>query len=165
MSADLRPLRVEPLTADAFAPYGAVIEADPASAREINAGATIRFHALARVELDSAGSAILSIFRSRARPPGPIALGMVERHPEGSQAFMPLAGAEDWLVAVADRPEPGALRVFRARRDQGVQYARGVWHHPLLTLGAERDFLVADRDGPGANLEEVRFARPRLLEL
>lgn len=151
------PLRPEPLTARAFAPFGRVIEADPATAREINQGYATRFHALAEVETDAA--VILSIFRGRPRPP---VIAMLERHPLGGQAFVPLGG-RDWLVVVAERPEPGLLRAFRARGDQGVLYARGTWHHPLLVLGAPQDFLVADREGPGPNLEEVGFAPVPLL--
>jgi ureidoglycolate lyase len=145
-------IRAAPLTQAAFAPFGRVIEADPATAREINQGYATRFHALATAESDAA--VILSIFRGRPRP---LSVAMLERHPLGSQAFIPL-GQADWLVVVAERPDPGALRAFRARGDQGVQYGRGVWHHPLLVLGAPQDFLVVDREGPGANLEEAAFA-------
>lgn len=144
-------IRAEPLTAQGFAPFGTVIEADPATAREINAGFTTRFHALATVDVD--GAAILSIFRGRERP---LSVAMLERHPMGTQAFMPLGG-RDWLVVVAERPEPAALRAFRARGDQGVQYARGVWHHPLLVLGGPQDFLVIDRASPEDNLDEAGF--------
>ncbi len=82
---------------------------------------------------------------------------MLERHPLGTQAFYPLS-LYDWLVVVAEGERPGAgdLRLFRARGDQGVQYARGVWHHPLLILTEQQDFLVVDRRGPGENLEEIR---------
>ncbi len=141
----------EPLTVAGFAPFGSVIEADPAVARQINGGFTTRFHGLARVESDA--EVILSIFRGRVRP---LKVAMVERHPLGTQAFMPLNG-RDWLVVVAERPETSALRAFRCRGDQGVQYGVGVWHHPLLILGEPQDFLVVDRDGVGANLEEVFF--------
>ncbi len=144
-------IAVEPLSAAAFAPFGSVIEANPVAAREINGGFATRFHALARVRSDA--DVILSIFRGRVRP---LEIGMVERHPLGTQAFMPLNGW-DWLVVVAERPEVGALRAFRCRGDQGVQYGLGVWHHPLLVLGEAQDFLVVDRDGVGANLEEVIF--------
>lgn len=144
-------IRAEPLTAEAFAPFGQVIEADPARAVEINAGFTTRFHALARVESDA--GVILSIFRGRVRP---LEIAMLERHPLGSQAFMPLGG-RDWLVVVAGHPAPEALRAFRAGGDQGVNYAAGVWHHPLLVLDGPQDFLVVDREGPGENLEEVFF--------
>ncbi len=142
----------EPLTAAAFAPFGRVIEADPATAREINGGFSTRFHALAQVESDA--DVVLSIFRGRVRP---LSVAMVERHPLGTQAFVPLQG-KDWLVVVAEKPEAAALRAFFCRGDQGVQYGVGVWHHPLLVLGEPQDFLVVDRQGEGANLEEVFFA-------
>lgn len=142
-------LKAELLTAAAFAPFGDVIEADPATAFEINAGFTTRFHKLATADTDD--RVILSIFKGRPRP---LSVAMLERHPLGSQAFVPLGGA-DWLAVVADAPTPEACRLFRCRGDQGLQYARGIWHHPLLVLGEAQDFLVVDRDGKGENLEEV----------
>jgi len=81
---------------------------------------------------------------------------MLERHPLGSQAFIPME-RHAWLAVVADRPEPDACRAFLARGDQGLQIARGIWHHPLLVLQPMHDFLVADRSGSGNNLEEHHF--------
>ena len=147
-------LHPEPLRATAFAPFGEVIEADPATAVEINDGHTTRFHALARATSDA--DVILSIFRGRPRP---LRLSMLERHPLGSQAFMPLGG-RDWLAVVATRPEPDACRAFLCRGDQGVNYHAGVWHHPLLVLGQAQDFLVVDRAGKGENLQERFFDQP-----
>lgn len=147
------PLVPEPLTAAAFAPYGRVLEADPASAQGINAGWTTRFHALAEIEAEGA-PAILSIFRGRGRPP---AVELLERHPHGSQAFMPLGG-RPWLVVVADGPE-AQPRAFLARGDQGAQIAPGIWHAPLMPLIAQ-DFLVADRAEPEANLETAELPQP-----
>ena len=69
---------------------------------------------------------------------------------------MPLSG-HDWLVVVAERPEAGALRCFPATGTQGVQYDINTWHHPLLILAPEQDFLVVDREGPGNNLEDVEL--------
>ena len=107
---------------------------------------------MATVETGDEGRAILSIFRGTPRP-RPIAVTMLERHPLGSQAFIPLSN-EDWLIVVAEKPEVSALRCFRATGAQGVQYATGVWHHPLLVLAPSQDFLIVDREGPGKNLEE-----------
>jgi ureidoglycolate lyase len=150
----MRSLAPEPLTADAFAPFGDVIEAsDQAEVLPINYGWTTRFNALTDVSVGD-GRAIISLFRSK--PLTPLVLKIFERHPLGSQAFMPLQG-RPYLVAVAAPGDfdPAAVRLFRAAPTQGVNYARGTWHHFLLALEAESDFLVVDREGPGDNLDEV----------
>ncbi len=153
----MRNLTPEPLTADAFAPFGEVIEAsDRAEVMAINYGWTTRFNALADVAVGD-GRAIISIFRSN--PLEPLVLKIFERHPDGSQAFMPLQG-RPYLVAVAPAGnfDAGKVRVFRAAASQGVNYAKGTWHHFLLALEAQSDFLVVDRDGgPGENLDEVEL--------
>ena len=150
-------LAVEPLTKAAFAPWGEVIERAGAEVRVINDGTTDRLHALAGVDVAAQGGRpIVSIFAGRRRP-FPLEVAMLERHPLGSQSFFPLQPA-DWLVVVGhlDAASP-RLRCFRARGDQGVNYAPGAWHHPLLILVPRQDFLVVDRDGPGANCEEIAF--------
>lgn len=152
-------IKVEPLTREAFAPFGDVIEPRSEGAFEINDGYTTRMNALAKVESDA--DVILSIFQGRVRP---LTIAMLECHPKGSQSFMPLGG-QDWLAVVAPEPTPQACRAFRCKGTQGVQYAKGVWHHPLLVLGEPQDFLVVDRAGDGNNLEEVFFDKPLLLDL
>ena len=155
----MRELAPEPLTAEAFAPFGEVVEAsDSARSVAINYGYTTRFDDLAAIDVaDAGGHAVVSLFR--ARPLEPAVLKIFERHPLGSQAFMPLQG-RPFLVAVAPRGDfdPAAVRLFRAQAHQGVNYAKGVWHHFLLPLEAESDFLVIDRAGPGENLDEVELA-------
>lgn len=144
-------LRPQPLEATAFAPYGELIEAGPARPRRlINAGHADRFDALARIDADAGGACpMVSIFR--ARPWAlPLRLEAVERHRLGSQLFMPL-GPQRYLVVVAAadaEPTAGTLRCFAAGPGQGVNLARGTWHHPLLALEAG-DFLVIERGGPG----------------
>lgn len=154
----MRGLVPEALTAEGFAPFGSVIEADPASAVGINAGFTTRFHGLAKIEVEGAAP-ILSIFRGRVRP---LVIDMLERHPFGSQAFFPLGG-HPWLVVCAAAPGR-PLRAFLCRGDQGAQIGRGVWHFPLLTLKAQ-DFLVADRAAPEGNVEVAALADPAELTL
>ena len=155
----MRELSPIPLTADAFAPFGEVIEAsERAEVMPINYGQTTRFHDLARIDVkDGGGHAIVSLFRGK--PLDPPILKIVERHPLGSQAFVPLSG-RPYLVAVAPAGEfdAGKLVVFRAEPGQGVNYAKGVWHHYLLPLEAESDFLVIDREGPGENLDEFELS-------
>ncbi|MBX3169676.1 MAG: ureidoglycolate lyase [Candidatus Eremiobacteraeota bacterium] len=151
----MKTLKPEPLTQEAFAPYGEVIEA--ANAREvrtINHGNTRRFHDLAGVEVGE-GRALVSIFRSTPLP-RPIPLKVMEVHPLGSQAFIPLSG-RPYLVVVAGPGEFQVknLRVFLAGPQQGVNYHQGCWHHYSLALDEVSDFLVIDRDGPGDNCLEV----------
>lgn len=155
-----RKLKAETLTQEAFSPFGDVIEAASAMrALEINQGYTTRFHDLAAVDAsDKDGRVCISIFRSTPMAP-PVIIKMMERHPLGSQAFIPL-DKRPYLVVVAP---PGSFRTdrikaFLARGDQGVNYAKGVWHHFLLALDAQSDFLVIDRAGPGDNVDEVELA-------
>lgn len=147
----------EPLTPARFAPFGTVLQREGAEQFLINEGTTRRYHALAAVDPGPDGEVIVSIFRGTRRP-SPIAIRMLEHHPLGDQVFVPLDNA-DWLVVVGDGdpPTPERCRCFRATGDQGVRYARGVWHHPLLTIADSQDFLVLDRQGPGENLEEHSF--------
>ena len=152
-----RPLAVEPLTRAAFLPYGDVLEREGAELRSINGGTTDRLHALAAIDVGAGGRPIVSMFVGRRRP-FPLAIGMLERHPLGSQCFFPLQPF-DWLVVVGDElAGEGNLRCFRATGDQGVSYRANVWHHPLLVLQPTQDFLVVDRDGPGDNCLEKHFA-------
>ena len=157
-------LPVRPLRQETFAPFGHVIEADPARMRLINGGNTERFHALAEAEAAGEGArVILNIFRGQPRA-FPYQLTMMERHPFGSQSFSPLNG-RPYLVVVSedDGGRPAEPQVFLAGGEQGVNYRRNVWHHPLMTLDAPSDFLVVDRDGPGNNLEEFFFDDPFLI--
>lgn len=143
-------ITTELLTAEAFAPFGNVIEvSERARHFPINNGSTERYHDLARLDVSSDnGHAILSIFRATPRRL-PMQLLLLERHPMGSQAFMPLSQLP-YLVVVAgagEQPDLTRIRCFRAAPTQGVNYARGTWHHPLLALHAASDFLVVDRGG------------------
>ncbi|HTO33843.1 MAG TPA: ureidoglycolate lyase [Pararhizobium sp.] len=156
-----RILTIEPLTQAAFAPFGTVIEADPACMRLINGGTTERFHALGAADvIGEGGRVIINIFRGQPRR-FPYSLDMMERHPLGSQSFSPIGGGA-WLAIVAsdEAGKPGLPRVFLATGAQGVNYGRNVWHHPLMSVDAVSDFLVVDREGPGNNLEEVFYDEP-----
>jgi ureidoglycolate lyase len=153
-------LKPQPLTRAAFAPYGDVIEMEGAHHYPINENTTERYHDLAAVDVAAeSGRPLINFFRGQPRP-RPIAIRLMERHPLGSQAFYPLQD-RDYLVVVADPREklaPATLRAFSATGRQGVNYARNVWHHPLLVLEPDSDFLVVDRGGAGENLDEAWFA-------
>ena len=158
-------LKIQPLTPEAFAPFGTVIEADPATMRHINGGNTERYHALAEAEaVGEDAKVIINLFRGSPRR-FPYAVDMMERHPFGSQSFSPIDN-RPWLVVVAEDEggKPGRPQVFRADGRQGINYRRNVWHHPLMTLDAVSDFLVVDRLGGGVNLEEFFFDEPFIIE-
>ncbi|OWV93146.1 ureidoglycolate hydrolase [Rhizobium sp. R72] len=157
-------LDILPLTKSAFAPFGDVIEADPATMRYINNGTTERFHALAVAEAVGEGArVIINLFRGQPRV-FPYEIGLMERHPFGSQSFSPISGCPYLVVAAEDEDgRPGRPLVFLARGNQGVNYRRNVWHHPLMSLNAVSDFLVVDREGPGDNLEEYFFETPYII--
>ena len=122
----------------------------------INQGACERFHDRARLDF-SDGRAGLSLFRAAPRAL-PYRLEMVERHPLGSQAFLPLS-ADPFLVVVAgDRDGvPDRPRAFMSHPGQGVNYHRGTWHGVLTPLAAPGLFAVVDRIGDTPNLEEIRL--------
>lgn len=152
MSAVIRRLKVEALSAEAFAPFGQVIECSGHASYAINEGSSQRFTDLAQLEADADGRLALSIFRAAARQ-APFTLSCLERHPLGSQAFMPLAD-QRFVVVVAEQPTVEGLRAFLSDGRQGINFRRGAWHHPLMALDAG-DFLVADRLGPGDNCEAI----------
>ncbi|WP_288903366.1 ureidoglycolate lyase [uncultured Sneathiella sp.] len=157
-------LKIQPLTREAFAPFGDVIQTDGAENFLINEGSTIRFHDLANIETDPEGKVLVNIFRASPLD-YPLAIRLVERHPKGSQAFVPLNN-RPYLVLVAPKGEsvrPEDIRVFMAKGHQGVNYHVGTWHHPVLALEEVSDFLVIDRGGAGNNCDEFYFEDPNLI--
>ena len=152
-------LKLQPLTTEAFAPYGDVMEVGGHNTViPINYGNTERHHNLARVDVaDEGGSAIISIFRSQPIQL-PFAIKIMERHPLGSQAFMPLSG-NPYVVVVAPAGDfdPSLMQAFLVQPDQGVNYHKGTWHHYCLGLNISNDFLVVDRGGEGDNCDETEL--------
>ncbi|MAY29768.1 MAG: ureidoglycolate lyase [Aurantimonas sp.] len=161
MSGTDRTLFARPLTKEAFAPFGDVIETDGAAHFAINGGTTTRFHDLAHVDVATEGGRpLISIFRGQAFA-FPVEIRMMERHPLGSQAFVPLQPVPFLIVVAPDRDgQPGEPQAFLAAPGQGVNYARNVWHHPLVSLSQTSDFVVVDRGGEQPNLEEKSYLVP-----
>jgi ureidoglycolate lyase len=148
-------LTAVPLTCEAFAPFGDVIELAGANHYPINLGSTERFHDLANVDTtDAGGRTLINLFRGQPREL-PFEIKMMERHPLGSQAFIPLDDSP-YLIVVALPGELSIenLRAFITVGWQGVNYAKNTWHHPLLAIGKVSDFIVIDRGGDGNNLIE-----------
>jgi ureidoglycolate lyase len=156
----LDEIPVRRLLRESFKPFGDIIEVDDeVEGISINNGFATRYNDLARVDVqESGGRPLISIFRCRPRPL-PITIHMMERHSLASQAFIPLH-KNPFLIVVAlpgERVEPESLSAFVTNGQQGVNYARGVWHFPLIGLREEQDFLVVDRGGDGNNCDEFYF--------
>lgn len=154
-----RTVKTEPLTREAFAPFGDVLEAEGAPDHMINAGLCGRYHDLARPEADGADGAVaLSVGKSDAVTL-PLTLEMMERHPLGTQAFVPMNGTRVVVIVAPDEGgRPGMPRAFLSNGAQGIQYKPGCWHGVLAPLSGPSDFLIVDRvGGDDPNCEEHRF--------
>ncbi|SHE88625.1 ureidoglycolate lyase [Ruegeria intermedia] len=154
-----RVIPIAPLTARTFAPFGDVLEVSGAPDKIINQGQCGRYHD--RAVLDFAdGRAGISLFDANPRAL-PYQLDMVERHPQGSQAFIPMTH-QPFLVIVAPDEDgvPGRPQAFVTQPGQAVNYHRGTWHGVLTPLHAPGLFAVVDRIGDGPNLQEHWFDTP-----
>lgn len=145
-------IRPEPLTKEAFLPFGDVLETDGIDPQLINFGKTQKFGNLAKIAHDESGFIQLSIYRSAAIAL-PFRIRLMECHPLGSQAFYPLHQLPFPVVVAGQGDAPGAsdIRVFLSNGRQGINLHTGVWHHYQLTLGDDSDYLVVDRGGEGDN--------------
>lgn len=153
-------IELEPLTAEAFAPYGDVVETTGAKHFSINLGTVERYHDLAKVDTDEQnGRTLVSIVCCNDLSDLPYQLPFIERHPLGSQSFIPMDDTPI-VVAVAeagDAPAAEHLRAFISNGKQGVNYHRGVWHMPMLFLNKDQRMIVVDRGGEGDNCEEHHY--------
>lgn len=167
MTVELRTILIEPLTQVTFAPFGEVIQCADQDFFHINDAHTERFHAIAITQADQAQTGI-SIFRNIKLTHLPCEIVMLECHPLGSQAFIPMQ-AQRFLIVVApslnaEEPDLTQIRAFLSDGEQGVNYRAGTWHHPLLTLEAPSSFAVIDRIGMGNNCDVVQFEVPILIK-
>lgn len=163
MTLDLQKIRIEPLTKANFVAFGEVIQCAEQDFFHINDAHTERYHAIAVSQADQ-GQTALSIFRNIKSTKLPYTISMLERHPLGSQAFIPMHG-QAFLIVVApvlnaSQPDLSQLRAFISNGEQGVNYHAGTWHHPLLTLEAPSQFIVIDRIGTGQNCDVFNFSLP-----
>ena len=154
----MKTIKIQPLTRESFQPFGDVIETENAHHFPINAGKCERYHDMARVDI--AGENARQLISIAVGQPYslPLELAMLERHPLGSQAFVPLS-PEPFLVIAAldDDGKPGMPHAFITNGKQGVNYPINSWHGVLTPLAAAQSFLIVDRGGDGNNLQEHFF--------
>lgn len=156
---------IQPLTVENFSPYGEIIACHGNDFFHINDRQTERYHALAEVETDTKVG--LSIFKNIQAASLPIKISMLERHPLGSQAFIPMQG-QKFLIVVAPQldqtmPDLNQIQAFITDGSQGINYRAGTWHHPLLTFEAPSDFVVIDRIDTGQNCDVYNFPEKILI--
>jgi ureidoglycolate lyase len=152
-------IQAQPLTADAFRQFGDVLDCSGAPDKIINAGLCGRYHDRAFIDVGD-GRTGISLFIAEPRNL-PYELTLLERHPDGSQAFIPMS-LHEFLIIVAedDDGKPGKVHAFLSTAGQAINFYRGVWHGVLTPLHAPGLFAVVDRIGQGANLEEVTLEQP-----
>jgi ureidoglycolate lyase len=165
---ELLVIRALPLEASAYAPYGAIIGAgEEARARSANHGTALAWDALATIENRRGASAraIASLFRCRAHRQARLPVRFLERHPDSTQMFVPMR-ARRYLVIVAqggDVPDLGTVSAFVVSGAQAITYAPGTWHHPMVALDEDADFVnVIFSDGTDRDCEERSFDPPRI---
>jgi ureidoglycolate lyase len=155
-----------PLTQERFAAYGDVIETSRDGSDTMNAARFERFDDLCNVDLIDGGKVAISIARCRTPTTLPLRLDRVERHPLGSQAFIPLSPCKMVLVVAPpeESVEASALQAFVTNGRQGINYRRGTWHMPLISFSEGQEYLIIDRGGNEANCDEHTLDEVIVLE-
>lgn len=156
----VQDIQIRPLTEASFAPFGDVLEAAGMADKMINQGLCGRYHDRARLDFGPAGRAGISLFHAEARDM-PYRLEMMERHPDGSQAFIPMSEHPFLVIAAEDDSgRPDTPRAFLTAPGQAINFHRNIWHGVLTPLHAPGLFAVIDRIGETPNLEEYWFDDP-----
>lgn len=163
----MAPLVPQPLEAAAFAPFGTVIQFEPAGARRVNEGTALRADTAALFEQAAGLASVLALYRAEAQAL-PLRLTLFERHPHAAQSFVSLS-VPHFLVVVAPAgpdglPVAAEARAFLGRAGTGLSYRRDQWHTPLLAIGAGGDLLMLMAEGGPTDCIEHRLANPLLVQ-
>ncbi|APE44790.1 Ureidoglycolate hydrolase [Sulfitobacter alexandrii] len=160
---DAQEIIAQKLSAAAFAPFGDVLDAAGTPDRLINAGLCGRHHDRAALDFGPDGRAGISIFDAEPRSL-PYTLDLLERHPDGSQAFLPMTSHPFLVIVAPDQGDrPGVPRAFLTAPHQGINLHRGTWHGVLTPLAAPGLFAVVDRIGDTPNLDEWPLDPPYVI--
>jgi ureidoglycolate lyase len=142
-----------PLTSEVFSSFGDVIDAKDDDFMTINNGYARKYADLASIDTQEAdGITAIHIFVAKKRR-FPLNIDMLENHPFFSQAFIP-RGKQPFIIVVApagNEPITEKIQAFITNGEQGINYARGVWHFPLISLGNDNQFITIDRKHNGSS--------------
>ena len=148
-----RIIKPIPMTKENFSKFGDMIGTENIKPIEINNGYANRFDDIAKIDTaNNNGETTISIFSAFKRS-FPMKIDMMEKHPLGTQAFIPMKETT-FLTLVAPegkKLEMDKIESFVVPKGKGVNYKTGIWHFPLIST-EDMDFLVVDRKGPGENL-------------
>ena len=161
MKTIIKPIKI---TRKNFAKYGDLISSDDINPMDINAGYAKRFDNLANINSSKdGGKTTVSIFSALKRN-FPMKIDMMEKHPLGSQAFIPM-NETTFLCFVAppgESPEIDKIQSFIIPPKTGINYKPGIWHFPLIST-EDTDFLVIDRKRNGENLVIHKFDKEKIV--
>ena len=163
-------IKLNPLTKDAFAEFGEVIQIQDAPNHfSINEGTFERYYDLANIDIgpDTNGRPVMSIAHCKQATELPCPIPLLERHPLGSQAIYPLFETP-MIVVVAPRGEqvdPNSIKAFITKGGQGINYHIGTWHLPIIALKTGQQFLLFDRGGPEKNCDLHYFPEEQQITL
>ncbi len=160
MKINVKPKKVSKKN---FKKFGQIIDTSKKKYFKINNGFAKRYDNLAKIDTSiKRGSTIVSIFSARKRS-FPMKIDMMEKHPLGSQAFVPMEETS-FLVFVApkgERPNLKKIESFRIPKQTGINLKPGIWHFPLIST-KNMNFLVIDRKGKGNNLIIHKFKKEKI---
>jgi ureidoglycolate lyase len=161
MKIIIKPVKI---TKNSFSQFGDVISSNEITPIDINSGYAKRFDDLANVNtLQNDGKTVISIFSALKRS-FPMKIDMMEKHPLGSQAFMPMKETT-FLCFVAPQgitPNINKIQSFVVPPKIGINYKPGIWHFPLIST-EDTDFLVIDRKGKDENLIIHNFDKEEII--
>ena len=161
MEKIIKPIEI---TRENFASYGDLISTDSVKPIDINSGYAKRFDDLAHLNTaKDGGKTIVSIFSSLKRT-FPMTIDMMEKHPLGSQTFVPMKETVflSFVAPPGDVPEINKIQSFIIPPKMGVNYKPGIWHFPLIST-EDTNFLVIDRKGSGKNLVIHKFDKEEIV--
>ena len=161
METIIKPIEI---TRGNFAAYGDLISSNAIKPMDINAGYAKRFDDLAKINTSKdKGETIVSIFSALKRS-FPMKIDMMEKHPLGSQAFVPIKETIflSFVAPAGDAPEINKIQSFIIPTKMGINYKPGIWHFPLIST-EDTNFLVIDRKGEGENLIIHKFEKEKII--